>query len=69
MSIVNTNINTQTILFSKEKKEKYGEIFTPYTLIHKMFELIDDDVFSDPNNKWLDPGAGTGFFLFIYSGN
>ena len=62
MSIVNTNINTQTILFSKEKKEKYGEIFTPYTLIHKMFELIDDDVFSDPNNKWLDPGAGTGFF-------
>ena len=67
MSIVNTNINTQTILFSKEKKEKYGEIFTPYTLIHKMFELIDDDVFSDPNNKWLDPGAGTGFFsIFLF---
>tara|TARA_B100002051_G_scaffold166308_1_gene157086 strand:+ start:14078 stop:15463 length:1386 start_codon:yes stop_codon:yes gene_type:complete len=67
MSIVNTNINTQTILFSKEKKEKYGEIFTPYTLIHKMFELIDHDVFTDPNNKWLDPGAGTGFFsIFLF---
>jgi len=67
MSIVNTNINTQTILFSKEKKEKYGEIFTPYTLIHKMFQLIDDDVFSDPANKWLDPGAGTGYFsIFLF---
>ena len=67
MSIVNTNINTQTILFSKEKKEKYGEIFTPYTLIHKMFKLIDHDVFTDPNNKWLDPGAGTGFFsIFLF---
>ena len=67
MSIVNTNINTQTILFSKEKKEKYGEIFTPYTLIHKMFQLINDDVFSNPNNKWLDPGAGTGYFsIFLF---
>ena len=62
MSIITTNINTQTILFSKEKKEKYGEIFTPYTLIHKMFGLLDECDFTNPNSRWLDAGAGSGFF-------
>lgn len=62
MSIITTNINNQTILFSKEKKEKYGEIFTPYTLIQKMFGLLDECDFTNPNSKWLDAGAGTGFF-------
>ena len=60
MSIVNTNINTQTILFSKEKKEKYGEILH-LILIHKMFELLMM-MFFLTQTIMVDPGAGTGFF-------
>ncbi len=65
MSIITTNNNYmihQKINFSNEKKEKYGEILTPYVLINKMFNLLNDCDFSNPTTKWLDPGAGTGFF-------
>lgn len=52
----------QNLLVNKEKKNKYGEIFTPFSLIKEMFAMIPKETFSDKNAKWLDPGAGTGFF-------
>ena len=52
----------QNLLVNKEKKNKYGEIFTPFSLIKDMFDMIPKETFSDKNAKWLDPGAGTGFF-------
>jgi methylase of polypeptide subunit release factors len=49
----------------KEIRYKYGEINTPFTLINKMFDLIEDNEFTFPNKKWLDIGTGTGYFSII----
>ena len=64
MSLINsTTINNNQILLStKDKREKYGEIFTPYSLIERMFEMLTPEDFTNPNSRWLDPGAGTGYF-------
>ena len=69
MSIQTLSITTETqdLKVNPQMKLFYGEIFTPYTLIEKMFSLFSNEVFSDPNKKWLDTGAGTGFFsMFLY---
>lgn len=69
MSIQTLDIKTysQNLQVNPEMKQQYGEIFTPFSLIEKMFSLFTDDIFSDPNKKWLDAGAGTGFFsMFLY---
>ena len=50
---------------SPENKSKYGEINTPFELIHKMLDKLPQDIFSDPSKKWLDPGAGQGYFSTI----
>ena len=69
MSIPHINIKNINILeykqnftVSKEDKLKYGEIYTPFSLIERMFNLFDPSVFSQKDKKWLDPGAGTGYF-------
>lgn len=64
MSIKNINIidYKQNFIVSKEDKLKYGEIYTPFSLIERMFNLFEPSVFSQKDKKWLDPGAGTGYF-------
>tara|TARA_B100000902_G_scaffold222214_1_gene211142 strand:+ start:84 stop:1472 length:1389 start_codon:yes stop_codon:yes gene_type:complete len=51
------NLSTQS-----DKKSMYGEIFTPFSLIKDMFDMLPASSFTNPDAKWLDPGAGTGFF-------
>jgi 16S rRNA G966 N2-methylase RsmD len=69
MSIPHINIKNinileykQNFIVSKEDKLKYGEIYTPFSLIEQMFNLFDPNVFTQKDKKWLDPGAGTGYF-------
>jgi tRNA1(Val) A37 N6-methylase TrmN6 len=64
MSLTNSEFNkdNQNLCSSQEKREQYGEIFTPYSLIERMFGMLTNDAFTNPNAIWLDPGAGTGFF-------
>lgn len=64
MSIKNINIidYKQNFIVSKEDKLKYGEIYTPFSLIERMFNLFEPSVFTQKDKKWLDPGAGTGYF-------
>ena len=58
---------TQDFTVSIEDKYKYGEIYTPYSLIEKMFNLFHPDVFTQKDKKWLDTGAGTGYFsIYLY---
>ena len=52
----------QNFIVSKEDKLKYGEIYTPFSLIERMFNLFEPSVFTQKDKKWLDPGAGTGYF-------
>ena len=60
--------NKQILKSREDKRKMFGEIFTPYCLIEKMFSLFDDSLFSYPDKKWLDVGAGTGYFsIFLYN--
>ena len=64
MSLANSEFNKYNQILSspKEKREQYGEIFTPYSLIERMFGMLANEDFMNPHTTWLDPGAGTGFF-------
>jgi len=48
-----------------EEKNKYGEVFTPITLINEMLDKLDSNVWSNPNLKWLDPANGIGNFPMV----
>ena len=52
----------QDLTVDPECKSLYGEIFTPFELIEKMFDMMDENVFSDPSKTFMDAGAGSGFF-------
>ena len=67
MSIKNIVIKDfiQDFTVSKEDKLHYGEIYSPFSLIKNMFSLFNPEVFSNKNAKWLDTGAGTGYFSMI----
>lgn len=61
------SLEKQDLSIVLENKQNFGEVHTPYSFIERMFELLPEDIFSDPERKWLDPGAGKGFFsLFLY---
>ena len=63
-------INTKTgnLGIRKEEKDKFGEVFTPTKLINDMLDRLPVDIWSNPNNKWLDPATGFGNFqLVVYS--
>ena len=54
----NGNIN-------QRKKVKLGEVFTPFRLIVEMLNTLPKSVWTNPNNKWLDPGSGIGNFSML----
>ena len=64
MTLRNLDIKefTQSFEVSNEDKLEYGEIYSPFSLIKDMLGMFDKEVFCDKNAKWLDPGAGTGYF-------
>ena len=67
MTFLDINNYQQNLIADKEKKDSFGEIFTPFSLIKKIFDLVPEEVFSDKNKKWLDPGCGTGYFsIFLF---
>lgn len=52
----------QELQVSQENKQLFGEIFTPFSLIDIMFDMMDIECFTDPSKTFLDAGAGTGYF-------
>jgi len=55
----------QDLSVNRESKLLYGEIFTPFELINRMFDMMNKSIFSDPSKTFLDAGAGTGFFSMV----
>ena len=39
------------------------EVFTPPRIANRMLDLLPEEVWSDPDLRWLDPGAKSGVFL------
>jgi tRNA1(Val) A37 N6-methylase TrmN6 len=64
MSILEFEVNKldENLNIDINKKKKYGEVFTPFSLINKMLDMMDPKLFLNKNNTFLDMGAGTGNF-------
>jgi tRNA1(Val) A37 N6-methylase TrmN6 len=67
MSIYNKNIDTfiQNFDVSRFNKNTHGEVNTDFALIHKIMDLLPQELFADKNKKWLDPCCGRGYFSII----
>ena len=67
MSIKTLNLAEfqQDFTVSPEDKVKYGEIYSPFSLIKNMLNLFDPAVFTKKEAKWLDTGAGSGYFSML----
>ena len=49
------------------EKNKYGEVFTPYSYICDLLDQLPARVWRDPRLRWLEPASGIGnFCLVIY---
>lgn len=42
------------------EKKKFGEVMTPLDLVKEMLNILPEEVWSNPNLRWLDPANGTG---------
>ena len=49
----------------QQEVKKYGEVFTPLSLVKEMVATLPEEVWSNPNLKWLDPCNGMGNFPLI----
>ena len=49
----------------QQEVKKYGEVFTPLSLVKEMVATLPKEVWSNPNLKWLDPANGMGNFPLI----
>ena len=47
------------------RKGKGGtqEFFTPYSIVKRMGDKVDDETWSDPEKTWLEPCMGDGNFV------
>lgn len=51
----------------KKEKDKFGEVFTPLSLINELLYNIPLTIWKNPETKWLDPANGIGnFFMIVY---
>jgi hypothetical protein len=48
-----------------KRKDDFGEVNTPEELIHQMLDKLPQNIWKDPNQKWLDPASGIGSFQMI----
>jgi hypothetical protein len=55
----------QYLSVKDEEKDKFGEVFTPKTLIDEMLNKLPPSVWKDPTLKWLDPANGIGNFPMV----
>ena len=55
----------QYLSVKEEEKDKFGEVFTPKTLIDEMLNKLPTSVWKEPTLKWLDPANGIGNFPMV----
>jgi hypothetical protein len=47
----------------ESEKKKYGEVFTPMSLVNEMLDTLPKEVWTNKSLKWFDPASGMGNFL------
>ena len=51
----------------ESEKKKFGEVFTPMTIVNEMLDTLPKNVWCNKNLRWLDPANGMGNFpIAIY---
>lgn len=53
----------EELLKSKERSDKYGEVFTPQWLVDEMLDSYPEEAYADPELSFIDPTCGDGNFL------
>lgn len=48
-----------------EQKSQFGEVNTPFSVVHDMLDLLPAHLFRNPTLRWLDPGCGYGYFSIV----
>jgi len=49
-----------TYVSNKETQKKLGQVFTPYSIIERMMNKLDPELWSNPKKTCLDPTMGSG---------
>ena len=62
--LINLDIK-QNFKPDNDNKILYGEVNTPFSLIKEMFSIFPEEIFSNPDIKWLDPATGCGYFPMV----
>ena len=57
---INANLSVRDF-----EKNKYGEVFTPYSYICDLLDQLPARVWCDPSLRWLEPAAGIGNFCLV----
>lgn len=67
MSIDSIDLSSfhQNFIIPKERKIKYSEINTHFSLIEKMMNQLPKELFMNPSLKWLDIGTGYGYYSMV----
>lgn len=67
MSVKTINFETyeESFAVSTERKENYGEILTPFSIIREMVEYIPLHIRFNRSVKYIDPACGTGHFPMV----
>lgn len=47
------------------EKNKYGEVFTPYSYICDILNELPSTIWSNPELRWLEPASGIGNFCVV----
>jgi hypothetical protein len=47
------------------EKNKYGEVFTPYSYICELLDQLPARVWTNPALRWLEPASGIGHFCAV----
>jgi hypothetical protein len=55
----------QNLSIREMEKNKYGEVFTPYSYICDLLDELPVSVWSNPALRWLEPAAGIGNFCIV----
>ena len=61
---IKTFIHLHLPIKQKLKKE-YAEVFTCYEMICKMLDKLPNNVWNNPELKWLEPSCGVGGFMAV----
>jgi hypothetical protein len=59
------NMLREYVKIADVEVKRFGEVMTPFTLVDDMLNALPDDVWLNPNLKWLDPCNGIGTFPCI----